>query len=131
MGNHGTETPTKQEILGTPFNPNSQRSIIYKATKGRRHIIAARMTKILGREVTPAMFGDFCRKAPGKRHTRFPAEWVRAFCEAVGNDELARSLLTDSARRALSFGEFILPLVLEQAQVKVAKLTKDSRRLKR
>ena len=48
------------------------------------------------------MFAEFCRKAPGKRHTRFPAAWVRAFCEATGNDDLAMCLLPDSARRALA-----------------------------
>ncbi len=94
-----------QEINGTPDIEKDIRVIIRRVTKGRRHIIAARMTKILGRQddpITPATFAEFCRKAPGKRHTRFPAAWVRAFCEAVGSDELARYLLPDFVRRALS-----------------------------
>lgn len=96
------DVPITHKNSGTPSSENDLRSIIRKTTKGRRHIIASRMTRILEREVTPAMFADFCRKAPGKRHTRFPAAWVKAFCEAVGSDELARYLLPDSARRVLS-----------------------------
>ena len=47
-----TNVPTKQEIRGTPFDENEVRSVIRKATKGRRHIIAARMTGILRRDIT-------------------------------------------------------------------------------
>jgi hypothetical protein len=99
------DAPNQSKNSGTPFDENTLRAVIRKATKGRRHIIAARMTKLLRREdnpITPKAFTEFCRKSPGKRHTRFPAFWVKAFCEAVGSDELWKSLAPEFSRRALA-----------------------------
>lgn len=100
--------PTLQEKRGTPPQEDDVRRIIQRAMKGRRHIVAARMSKILGRDVTPGMLADFCRKSPGKRHSRFPAAWVRAFCEAVNSDELATHLLPESARSALAASAMVI-----------------------
>lgn len=131
-----TDVPSQQENNGTAFDENVLRSIIRKATKGRRHIIAARMSKNLGRSISPAMFADFCRNTPGKRHTRFPAAWVRAFCDAVGNDDLAKSLLPEPARRALSARAGIIESraavaraqeALSRVQVDLEKLTEGKR----
>ena len=133
------DAPALQENNGTPFDENHLRTIIRKATKGRRHIIAARMTRLLRRTITPVMFADFCREAPGKRHTRFPAAWVRAFCEAVGSDELAKYLLPDSTRRALSASEGIVESreavgraqeALSRVQAELARLAEGKRQRK-
>ena len=119
------------------------RVIIRRVTKGRRHIIAARMTKILGRQddpITPATFAEFCRKAPGKRHTRFPAAWVRPFCEAADNDGLAVYLQRESARLALSASAGIVESgeavtraqeALGRVQTELRKLTEGNQRSKR
>jgi hypothetical protein len=133
------DVPNDKENDGTPFNENDVRSIVRKATKGRRHIIAARMTRILGRNVSPPMFAEFCRKAPGRRHTRFPATWVKAFCEAVGDDEMALGLLPESARHALSASTGIVESrkavaraqeALSRVQAELAKLAEGKRRKK-
>jgi hypothetical protein len=94
--------PFKQENGGTLFDENQLSDIIRRAVRRRRHIIAQRMTKILGRHIKPNIFAEFCRKSPGRRSTRFPAPWVRAFCEAVGSDELWVYIAPESSRRALS-----------------------------
>ncbi len=105
------DVPSPKEMRGTSLEEKEVRSIIRKAIKRQRHIIAARMTKILGRNsdpITPAMFADFLRDPSRRRSTRFPAAWVRAFCDAVGSDELWRYLGPESARRTLAASAGIL-----------------------
>lgn len=83
-------------------------------------------------DVTPAMFAEFCRKASGRRHARFPATWVKAFCEAVGSDELQRHLLSERLLNLLTVGETVAEAAqsLKRAQEAVAKIT-ESKRSKR
>lgn len=136
--------PTQQENRGTPQGEKEVVAIIRKATKGRRHIIAARMGKILGIQINPRLFAEFCRTntaTPSKRrHTRFPAAWVKAFCEATGSDELARCLLPESARCALAASAGIVESrkavtcaqeALGRVQTELGKLAEGNQRSKR
>jgi len=100
--------------------------------KGRdRTGIAQSMSVSLGRPVTASMLADFTRNGTKNRHVRFPLAWAKALNEAVGNDELARSQLLETSRRALFLGELILPWVLEYGQRALAKLAENKRRSKR
>ncbi len=92
--------------------------------KGRAQI-AQEMCDLLGRPITPSMLADFTRNGTKKRQIRFPLAWTRAFDQVTGSDDLARSQLQDEARRALSFGELVLPWVIQRG-TKLAKLIESS-----
>lgn len=101
--------PNPQENCGTLPDEIEQQSIIRRAIKGRRHIIAARMSKILRSKITPGKLAELLRKdGHGKRHTRMPLSWLRAFCEAVGSDDLALAAAPDSTRRVTASRKRIL-----------------------
>jgi hypothetical protein len=84
------------------------------------------MTRILGRSVTASMLADFTRNGNGKRQVRFPAAWVGPFCEATGNDELARCPLPDALGATLGIGQKVAQSLelLRQAVAEVEKLAK-------
>ncbi len=92
------------------------RSMLRAAMKGRdRAAIAQAMTDLLGRPVTTSMLAEFTRNGNGKRQSRFPLAWTKPLCAAVGNDDIARSQLSERSRRALGLGDLLLPWVLERA----------------
>lgn len=108
--NQPTTVPSPNEMQVTPSDETNMRSLIRIAIKGRRHIVAARMAKILGCDVTPAKLAEFCRNGSDRRrrHTRFPLEWLKAFCQAVENDSLARAALPRHLSEALAAVESVL-----------------------
>src|ERR1035438_1559628 len=57
----------------------------------KRQQIAAELSRKIGRDITASMLNDYT--ATTKTAARFPAAYVRAFCEVTGNDSLQRSLL--------------------------------------
>jgi hypothetical protein len=75
-----------------------------RSAKGRE-VIACKMSEILGRTITRSMLADFTRNATRKRQVRFPAGWVSAFCEAVGSDELALSVIGPELRGIIELRE--------------------------
>jgi hypothetical protein len=78
--------------------------IIKKSGKPRAKI-AEDMRAALGGEITKDKLNEFVRSPRPGRVMRFPAAWARAFCDAVGSDELARFLLSESDRRAVRIAE--------------------------
>jgi hypothetical protein len=73
-----------------------------KSGKGQREI-SDEMSGRLGRPVKQWMFNEFLREDPDREY-RFPAAWVRAFCEATGDDELAVHLLPEHLQHVLRIG---------------------------
>lgn len=62
-----------------------------------RHPIAARMSELTGHEITKSMLDSW--SAESKENHRFPAIFIPAFCEAVGN----RDILTLLCEKAGTF----------------------------
>lgn len=59
-----------------------------KHTSLSRHQVAARMSELLGREITKAQLDAF--SAESKENHRFPLEYLPAFVEATGDRSLIR-----------------------------------------
>ena len=70
--------------------------------KGREQI-ANGMSKRLGCRITLHMLNRFTSEAKGK--ARFPAAWVEAFCEVVGDDRLQRFIMGQRLRGLVRLGE--------------------------
>jgi hypothetical protein len=58
----------------------------------RRPQIATELSVRVGRSVTVSILNDWTKTT--KTSARFPAAYVRVFCEIIGNDELQRVLLS-------------------------------------
>jgi hypothetical protein len=88
---------------GTLHVQNTIKALLSRAlkeTSRSRYEVAARMSELLGQEITKAMLDAWT--AESKEYHRFPAEFIPAFCEAAGN----RDLLTFLAEKT---GAFCLP----------------------
>jgi hypothetical protein len=79
-----------------------------KRSRKQRDEIAREMTEVLGRVVTSSMLADFSRNATKKRHVRFPAAWVSAFCGPTGDDSLRHFLMGDQLNRCCEVGYQVL-----------------------
>jgi hypothetical protein len=85
-----------------------------KPSKKPREQIAREMSQVLGmigppgRVVTPTMLADFTRNGTKKRQVRFPAAWVPAFCEVVGDDSLRHEFMGDQLNRRCEVGRQVL-----------------------
>jgi hypothetical protein len=80
------------------------REAIKSSGKGRAEI-APKMSKLLGRTITPSMLADFTRNGTRKRQVRFPAGWVAAFCQSVGSNELALVTMGEELRGIVELRE--------------------------
>jgi hypothetical protein len=69
----------------------------------KRQQIAAELSRKIGRDITASMLNDYT--ATTKTAARFPAAYVRAFCEVTGNDSLQRSLLGPRLLALIEIGE--------------------------
>jgi hypothetical protein len=94
----------QREVLPGQLNIQHQvKALISKAlhdTSRSRFEVAARMSELLGQEVSKAMLDAW--SAESKEYHRFPAEFIPAFCAATGSRELLRLLAERS-------GSFCLP----------------------
>ena len=79
-----------------------------KRSRKEREEIAREMTEALGRTVTATMLADFTRNGTKKRQVRFPAAWVPAFCEVVGDNSLQHDLMGDQLNRCCEIGRQVL-----------------------
>lgn len=127
--------PTPQRKDGTVPVEDEVRRILREAMKRsgkRRDEIARQMTEALRRLVTGSMLADFTRNGTKKRQVRFPAGWVCAFCEVVGDDALQRHLMGERLRQLLELGERVSNLgsVLGKMQDELARLTSRGARKK-
>jgi len=96
--------------------------------------IASEMSAILGYPADHAMgkglLDDCVRSRKKGRMIRFPAAYIPALCQVVGNDELQRHLLSERLLDLLAIGENVTDAAasLKRAQEAVAQLTKRAKR---
>lgn len=68
-----------------------------------RRLIAAELSQRVDRPITLSILNDYT--ATTKTAARFPAAYVRAFCEVTGNDSLQRFLLGHRLMALIEIGE--------------------------
>lgn len=73
-----------------------------------REQIADALSERIGRPITVHMLNDYA--ALSKEGNRFPAAWVRAFCEVTGDDSLQRMILGPHLAALVELGEHELAL---------------------
>lgn len=74
-----------------------------KRSDKKRPQIALEMSALIGTPVTEHMLNDFTSKS--KSGARFPAAFVKAFCEVVGSSALQRSLQDETTLALIQVGE--------------------------
>jgi hypothetical protein len=77
-------------------------SVMSGCSKDRQQI-ATELSQKTGRAITVSILNDYT--ATTKASARFPAAYVREFCEVTGNDELLRFLFTSDIRDLVRLGE--------------------------
>ncbi len=91
------QDPYHQTKAGSLDIDNSFRETISEAIKKSpysRYAIAARMSELTGYEITKSMLDSWT--AESKENHRFPAIFIPAFCEAVGNRDVLTLLCEKS-----------------------------------
>lgn len=98
-----------------------------KLHKSRKQI-ASEMTALLRRctPITEHILYGFTGQSPSKHSQKFPAAWIRAFCEATGSDELQRFILTQQQRASLAVGD--RAMALREEMESAAKLKNETSR---
>lgn len=88
---------------------------------------------VVKRAITVAALNDLTRTEQAGRSTSFPSEWVAAFCEVTGDDELARLILPERFQRILAVGELVVKShsTLARALAGLEKLAKPPARVAR
>ncbi|HNR12628.1 MAG TPA: hypothetical protein PKM59_04845 [Thermodesulfobacteriota bacterium] len=92
-----------------------------------RFQVAARMSELLGIEVTKTTLDTWT--AESKESHRFPAEYLPAFCEAVGNSDVLE-LIVLKARGFLFKDADVLRAEIQKVDEKIRKLQADKRRMR-
>jgi hypothetical protein len=102
---------------------------IIRASSKKRAQIAEEMSALLGQHVSEYMLHDF--SAPSKRPARFPAAFIEAFCEVLGDDRLQRFLMGERLRKLVALAERELSACLnegERQRLRGELLAKEDRR---
>lgn len=88
-----------------PHDPDlAIRTALSKAmARGGRKEIAAKLSSRIGRPITVSQLDDYTRTT--RAAARFPASYVRAFCDATDSDELLRLLFTTEIQSLVKLGE--------------------------
>jgi hypothetical protein len=119
-----TPIPILQRKDGTLPADNRVREALRKAIKSSgktRDEIAHKMSELLGRTVTASMLADFSRNGTRKRQVRFPAGWVGAFCQSVGNNELALATMGAELRGIVELREEQVKWLAESLRAELLK----------
>jgi|SRR5450759_1200972 len=99
--------PAHQQNTGTAQPPDSAlRQLLTDAIKHsekKRLQIAAEMAPLVGVPVTQYMLDDFT--SVRHRAARFPAAFIRAFCEVVGSKSLYRLLVDEETLALIEVGK--------------------------
>ena len=102
-----TQIPEKQENTGAARPPDSAlRQLLAEAIKQsgkKRPQIGEEMSPLVGVQVTEHMLNDFT--AQKKSAARFPAAFVKAFCQVVGSPSPQRFLCDEEALTLIKLGE--------------------------
>jgi hypothetical protein len=96
---------------------------IIKRCPKKRGQIAAEMSTLVRHRITVHMLNAFT--SDSRKWSRFPAAWLQAFSEVVGDDRLERYVISTRNRDALEFGEAAITVIEEAAQEKLVRRHKE------
>jgi hypothetical protein len=60
-----------------------------------------------------------------RKWSRFPAVWLKAFSQVIGDDRLERYVISERNRNVLEFGEAAITVIGEAAREKLVRRHKD------
>lgn len=88
--------------------------------------MAVEISALTGERITERMVNDWL--APSKAKVRFPASFVPALCEVLGDTRIARLMLPEGLKAALAAGENLTEslALLRQALAYAERLTKGA-----
>jgi hypothetical protein len=95
--------------------------IIRKSPKKRQQI-AEELSIRVGRRITVHMLNTYTSDSHKTSH--FPAAWLPAFSEIMGDDRLERYVLSNRNREVLEFGEIAVNVLNEATQQGLKSLRK-------
>ena len=78
-------------------------SRLIKQSGKKRFQIADEMSRLCGLHISERMLNDWTSEC--HRSARFPAFLIKPFCQAIGNDELQRALVSERLRELIGLGE--------------------------
>jgi hypothetical protein len=110
--------PKNAEIIGIQDRELRQLlSFLIKQSPMSRAQIAEEMSKSLGQpnSISPHMLNDWTSEY--HKPARFPAFFVRAFCDAIGSDRLQRWAAGPRLRKLIEFAERHLELEERRAEL--------------
>mgnify|MGYP000437705007 CR=1 FL=1 len=122
------EEQRRETVPGQLNIRNEIKGLVSKALKEcplSRYQVAARMSELLGVEISKAMLDAW--SAESKEYHRFPAEFLPAFCEATGNREVLR-FLVERAGAYLVPGPDVLRAEVKRIEEQIAELQEGRRR---
>lgn len=97
-----------------------------KQSKFSRDEIADRMSQITGDRISTTMLNSWT--AESKKLHRFPAQYISAFCHAVGSDGLIRRLARACGKVAIDRHDGLL-LKRYRNELRISQLKKQNRKL--
>jgi hypothetical protein len=127
--------PTPEIFIGTPEDPDTALRQLLKRMVARcpksRAEIAKEMKAGTGREISEWMLDDWI--CPSKKPARFPAAFIQAFCEVVGDDALQSHVMSNRLRELVELGERVSSMagLVREVQERVARLNAPVRRNER
>ena len=87
--------------------------IIRKSPK-KREQIAEELSARLGQHITVHILNSYTSES--NKSSRFPAVWLEAFSEIMGDDRLERYVLSRRNREVLEFGEIAVNVLTDEAK---------------
>lgn len=101
---------------------------VLKQSPKDRPRVAVELSALTGERITVRMLNDWL--APSKAKVRFPASFVRALCEVLGDTRIVRLTLPENLKTSLAVGENVTQslTLLRQVLSCAERLTKDTSR---
>jgi hypothetical protein len=120
--------PKNAEIIGIQDRELRQLlSFLIKHSPMSRAQIAEEMSKSLGQpnSISPSMLNDWTSEY--HKAARFPAFFVKAFCDAIGSDRLQRWAAGPRLRKLIEFAELHLEHEERRAELLKAKPRREAK----
>lgn len=89
----------------------------------KREQIAEELSCLVRHRITVNMLNAFT--SDSNKWSRFPAVWLKAFSEVVGDDRLERYVISKRNRDVLEFGEAAITVISEAAREKLVRRHKE------
>lgn len=111
------------------ISDSALRKLVTEMIRGcpkKREQIAEELSQRLGQHITVHILNSYTSES--NKSSRFPALWLEAFSEIVGDDRLERYVLSQRNREVLEFGEVAQKVLTSAARKGLAALRVSRKR---